>query len=453
MSAPIWDAVQAYLAESPVRMHMPAHKGNASALPPEFAQLAPLDVTELPETGSLFDGEGCTARAEQAAAALFGTAATFLSAGGSTLCIQAMLRLACPQGGKLLCSRVIHRSAANAMALLDIEPVWLLPDSSAGSEFSGRITPQVLEQALRRHPDAKALYLTSPDYFGVISDISALSRVTTAHGILLLVDAAHGAHLHALEPDCSAVALGADMAAESAHKTLPVLTGGAWLQLGSRADVAGARQAMALFGSTSPSYPILLTLDLCRDWLETGGKAAIRAACDRVRQTKALLTRLDFALPQGTCDPMRLAFFAQGVSTAEIRRVFRQHGISAEYCAQQRVILIPSAQNSEADFTRTQQALQALANLPKTAPREDADALLQALAKAHPLAQIAITPREALLAPTERIAASESLGRIAATPVCPCPPAIPLVMPGETISREAVAQFSAYRIRDLEVVK
>ena len=272
MSAPLFDAVTAHAKKQKVSMHMPAHKGKFPAL----GGIQKFDITEIPDTGSLFDGEGATALAEAEAQKLFGSAATFMSAGGCTLCIQAMFRAAAPHGGKVVCGRVVHRSAVNAMSLLGIEPVWVLPDPSAGELFSGRITAEGVRHALEKTPEAKAVYITSPDYFGVISDVKSIAAVAREFGVPLLVDCAHGAHLKFLEKDISPLALGATMSAESAHKTLPVLTGGAWLQIGDESFVPEIRRAMALFGSTSPSYPIMISLDLARDWLENNADEFIR---------------------------------------------------------------------------------------------------------------------------------------------------------------------------------
>lgn len=428
-------------------MHMPAHKGMADPLAP-LAELLPYDLTELPDTGSLFDGVGATQEAEQRASQLFGTAGTFFSAGGASLCIQAMLRLALPQGGKLLCGRVVHRSAIHAMALLGITPVWVLPDSSAGVRFSGRIPPEAIAAQLQAQPDIRGIYLTSPDYFGVLCDIPAIATIAQQHDIPLLVDAAHGAHLHFLQQDLSPLALGADMAAESAHKTLPVLTGGAFLQLAQETHTALARDALALFGSTSPSYPILLSLDLCREWLEADGPAAIRNTVAQAQNVQSMLQQFGFAQPQGSCDPMRIAFSTDslGIPASFAGDFLRTHGIEPEYAGLGQVILIPSAANTPADFCRLSDAICALA---ANANANDAFAVLPDTSPPRQL----LSPRDALLQPTLLLPISACHGRIAAQAACPCPPAIPAVMPGELVDDSVLLQLKKYGITQLRVVK
>ena len=156
MSTPLRDALQAHLQKNRAPFHTPGHKGHPPAV-------FDFDLTELPDTDSLFEADGPILQAEQQAARLFHSRRTLFSAGGCTLCMQAMLRLALPQGGKLLAGRVIHRSAVHTMALLDITPVWLLPQPDAGPGLAGRIDPRDVEAALSANPQIRAVYLTCPD--------------------------------------------------------------------------------------------------------------------------------------------------------------------------------------------------------------------------------------------------------------------------------------------------
>lgn len=443
MSAPLFEAVKAHAKKQKVSMHMPAHKGNFSAL----GSIQDFDITEIPDTGSLFDGEGATALAEAQAQKLFGSAATFMSAGGCTLCIQAMLRAAAPRGGKVVCGRVVHRSAINAMSLLGIEPVWVLPDGSAGELFSGRITAENVRRALEKTPGARAVYLTSPDYFGVLSDIGAIADTAREFGVPLLADCAHGAHLKFLEKDISPLALGASMSAESAHKTLPVLTGGAWLQIGDESFVPEIRRAMALFGSTSPSYPIMISLDLARDWLENNAGEFVRLS-RRVQRTAELCRSLGLTLPEGDCDPTRIAFDVRrfGFDGEDVGELLRGHGIEPEYAGLGKIIFIPSVMNTDGDFDRLDEALKSIFS--KAEPSGKKPVKVNAF-----LPQTAMTPREALLAECEYIDIDFALGRTAAEAYCPCPPAIPAAMPGEILGEREIEALRRYGIFNIKVVK
>lgn len=449
MNTPLYNAIIEHNKKNRSAFHMPAHKGAADCLAP-LAAVLPFDLTEIPDTGSLFDGEGATAEAERLAAELFGAAGTFMSAGGCTLCIQAMLRLAVPQGGKLICGRVIHRSAVNAMALLDITPVWVMPDLSAGDAFAGRITAQGVGTALAQHPDAKGVFLTTPDYFGVMSDIAAIAKEAAAYGVPVLVDNAHGTHLQFMDPSLGPLARGAAMSADSAHKTLPVLTGGAWLNIADAKYLSGAREALALFGSTSPSYLIMLSLDLCRAWLAENGADAMKKAAAQTEAIKTFMRGKGFVLPRGECDPLRITFQpgTAGAAGGKAGQILRENATEPEYAGREGVILIPSPFNTQGDYERLVRALE---QIPACLTGEDSPVTGQSSPAEMPKA--VLTPRQALLAAKTVVPVKESAGKTACAAVCPCPPAIPFVMPGEMITSEAAGILAEYGFSDITVVK
>ncbi|NLP47344.1 MAG: amino acid decarboxylase [Clostridiales bacterium] len=449
-SSPIYHAIKAHKAKKRAAFQMPGHKGWAQALSP-LAGVLEFDLTEIPDTGSLFDGEGPTSRAEELATALFESQGSFMSAGGCTLCINAMLRLALPQGGKLVCGRVIHRCVINTMALLGIEPIWVLPDDSAGQFFAGRIRPRDVERALEENPDAKAVFLTSPDYFGTMSDIRGISKITDKYKLPLLVDNAHGAHLYFLEGNPSPLAQGATMSADSAHKTLPVLTGGAWLNISDSSYLPKVREAMALFASTSPSYPIMLSLDLCRLWLADRGKEDLKKTADKVMKLKEEIEKLGLIMPQGKVDPMRLAFTCENLALKgrEVGDLLRQEGVEPEYAGPEGIILIPTPFNSDDDFKTLYRALLKVSKLKLKKDLEKSEDNKSQ----EGLPRVVMTPSRAIRAQDERIATQGALGRVAATAVCPCPPAIPIVIPGELIGAREVKALIDQGYNDICVVK
>lgn len=443
MAVPIYESLKSHAKKGRCPFHMPGHKGQLLGW--ELEQAALLDMTEIPDTGSLFDDLGPTRAAEELATQYFGTARTFFSAGGSTLCIQAMLRLCAPQGGTVICSRVLHRSAVNAMALLGIDPVYLYPDGSAGPHFAGRVTPESVARALREHPDARAVYLTSPDYYGVMSDIRSICARAEQYHVPVIVDNAHGAHLYPLDPQLHPVVQGAAMSADSAHKTLPVLTGGSFLQIGRAEYVPQAKAAMALFGSTSPSYLILTALDRCREWLGSGGENQIRTAAERCRDVKAFAGRMGFLQPEGVCDPFHIALSGANMAYGGVRsgELLRTAGIEPEYAAADGIILMPSPMNSNRDYDRLCRSLE---RLPLTAQARSGCGAL-------PSPRPAMRLREAILAPAEELPVEQSRGRTAAEVKCPCPPAIPVVMPGEIIDGACAEALKNFGVSKIKVVK
>lgn len=418
---------------------MPGHKG---LLPAPLDGCAPFDVTELPDTGCLYDGEGAPVETEAHFAALYGSGTTLLSTGGSTLCIQAMLALHCPEGSRLLMTRAAHHAAVNAAALLNLEPVWLFPDEMTGVLTPARISPQAVETALLQHPDVSAVYLTSPDYFGTLCDIKAIAAIVHRHGKPLLVDNAHGAHLIFFD-DLHPMALGADACCDSLHKTLPALTGAALLHLKDAALADEARRRMATFGSTSPSYLIMLSADLLLpQW------AALKSAYASLMQAvPPLRTR---ALQKGVwaacanlefpADPVRIALlFASGRRDAALS-LLADCGIEAEYVSPRHIVLIPGPQNSLSPIEALIDRLPALYEAPS---------MPQSVW--HP--QQALSLRRAVLSPAERLPLSAAWGRIASAPVAPCPPGVALLMPGERLDAKTADALKSAGIASLFVVK
>ena len=265
---PVCDFVRNYREQGWLRLHMPGHKGRGA--------LEALDITEIRGAEPLYSGGGILRESEEIAAELFGADRTVYSAEGSSLCIHAMLFLAkmrAEQRGEkalILAGRNAHRSFLSAAALLGLEVAWLRGENLLTCCPDG-ITLERALAGLKEKP--AAVYLTSPDYLGNRADISALSRVCRSRGIPLLVDNAHGAYLRFLPRDEHPLTLGADLTCDSAHKTLPVLTGGAYLHISREADPfwrGQADRAMALFASTSPSWLILQSLDRCNAELRNG---------------------------------------------------------------------------------------------------------------------------------------------------------------------------------------
>ncbi len=427
MSVPLYDALLRHRQLGRASFHTPGHKNNLEALPQD---LLSLDYTELPDTDSLFEADGAIWEAERLAAKLFGAERTCISAGGCTLCIQAMFRLAAPNGGKVICARTVHRSAVNTMALLDLQPVWAMPED--------------LVTEIGRNPDAKAVYVTSPNYYGQLLDIPALAGACREHGIPLLVDNAHGTHLMFTEPKLHPLALGASMTACSAHKTLNVLTGGAWLNIADSRFADGAKDAMALFGSTSPNYAIMASLDLARAWLEVH-KGEYKKLQNRAAGIKEAAKEHGIGLPGGLTDPTRITLNTgtiglTGTSAAEI---FRGAGAEPEYADARHVVFIATPFNEEADFVRLEDALDVL---PVRDPLPELPAL-------PPLPPVRTTLREALFAPSQAVPLNKAVGKIAAEAACPCPPGVPIVMPGEEVTEEAVDFLRGYGFFTIKVLK
>ena len=444
-NTPIADFIRNYIESGAARLHMPGHKG-AGPLGCEA-----WDITEVRGVDSLYEASGIIAQSEENAAALFGSGAAFYATGGSSQCVKAMLRLVLqnrPAGTPpvIAAARNVHKSFVHAAALLDFEPVWLWPEEDSGSLCACPVTAEGVERTLNALPvPPAAVYVTSPDYLGNMADIPSLAAVCRRCGTVLAVDNAHGAYLRFLNPSLHPLDQGADLVCDSAHKTLPVLTGGAYLHIGRSAPPAfreGAREALALFGSTSPSYLTLASLDLCNRYLAEEGAERIRDAAGRLSALRKDLSGQGWA-SAGT-EPLKLTLdaAASGLTGFALAELLRRGGVECEYADREYTVLMASPENREEDLKRVLRALgeNRRPPLPRTV---------------LPLAagERALSVREALLAPREAVPAEESLGRVCGAPTVSCPPAIPIAVSGERIGPQALALFRHYGVETVDVVR
>ena len=421
MPTPLVDALRAYAGREPLRFHMPGHKGRSLPLS-ELKWLAPMDVTELSGTGNLYEpGEPFDA-AQELWAKRFGFDQCQFLTGGSTQGVHTGLALCCAAGEKVLIDRSCHRSAFHAMALLDLQPVWLERPWLSGENLTGPISPGDVEKALDQNPDIKTVCITSPTYAGVLSNIGAISRIAHARGARLFVDGAHGAHLPflGLEPFW-----GADCVVASAHKTLPAM-GQSALLFASGFDPDRVRELASVFGSSSPSYPMLASLDACRDWMDQWGTQKYERTAVRVAE----LRRQFPSLQPGhglSLDPTRLVLKAR--DGRALARALEDRGVIPEMADSAHVVLICTCQDDEFAFRVLTGKLEELRDL-----LGDCPAL-----PPPPMPERVLSPRQALFAPRESVELERSAGRIAAGQIAPYPPGVPVIAPGERIEKKHLA--------------
>lgn len=417
---PLYDAIRAYAAQKPTRFHMPGHKG--SFLPvPELQSIAPLDVTEVEPTGDLFSGGEPFDTAQKLWAERFSMDNCLFLTGGSTLGLHAALALFCRPGDQVLIDRGCHRAVYNALALLDLEPVYLPRPWRAGEGIAGPISPTDVENLLNSHPNIKTVCITSPTYSGVLSDIKELSHIIHAQGGNLIVDGAHGAHLPFLGVDAFS---GCDALICSAHKTLPAL-GQSALLFTNGVDPRRVRQMTSVFGSSSPSYPMMISLDCARDYLDGKGMEEYR----RVTRRTAALRAAFPSLHEGELrlDPTRLTLTSPDGNA--LAQALEGENIWPEMADSGHVVLILTAQDSEDDLHHLEEALQRHRNLLGTPP----------ILPPPPMPKPVRSLREALFAPVERLPLENCLGRVAAGQLAPYPPGVPVVAPGEVIGEKELA--------------
>ena len=399
-----------------VRLHTPGHKGRAGM----FGAFDALDLTELSVTDDLYRPENLIAQAEQAATAYFGTAHTVFSAGGATLCIQTALSFFA--GKKVLFDRNVHCSAVNAAALLDIDAGFLY--NRFDGSFGIPLPPdaQRLKEVLR---DGRydAFFLTSPNYYGLRADLRRIYAVCKAAGVRLIVDNSHGSHLFLTDRE-NAAEKNSDFAISSTHKTLPALTGGAYLHENMGLDVAEIKRNMRCFGSTSPSFPVLASLDYARAWCQTQGERAFRETQEKLRTLCGLLSSRGFRCFAAS-DRLTLSSRKNGKNLAT---ALEAAGIYPEMCDENNVLMLFSPFNVRGDYEAVERFFQ-------TPFAEEKELSFQPF----PVLERPWGLRRAMLAQKQELPAGQAVGKIAAQLVVPYPPGVPILLYGEKITAQAAA--------------
>lgn len=446
MNTPIFDFVKGYSLSDAARFHMPGHKGRS------FLGCEKMDITEICGADVLYHPDGIIAESENNASLLFDSHHTFYSAEGSTPAIKVMLALAAMDCNNeqplILAARNSHKAFVHACALLDISAEWIIPEDRSHL-CACDITSEELESSIDRCSKKPcAVYVTSPDYMGNILDISSLSKVCHAHGIPLLVDNAHGSYLAFTEPSMHPLALGADLCCDSAHKTLPVLTGGAYLHISKKApdkfkDESTVRNTFSLFTSTSPSYLILSSLDLCNRYIADGYREKLKSHIDKLSGIKSMLSAHGYdILPS---EPLKIVISCTGYGYRgyEISDILRDNHIECEFSDNEYVVFMSTPENSQEDLDGL---CKALSTIQRKAPIEIKNPLALTVQPA-----VAISIRKAILSLRETVPVEQAVGRICATPTVSCPPAVPIVVSGEVITNEHVKLFMHYGIDKVEV--
>ena len=452
MDTPICDFVREYAQKNPTRLHMPGHKGTGPL------GCEAWDITEVNGADVLYEAEGIIKQSEENAAALFGTAATFYSTEGSSLCIRAMVYLAMlhakAQGRRpvVLAGRNAHKTFLTAAALLDVDLLWLRPQEGVpfapweGGLLSCPITPAGLEAALSAQEGVTAVYLTSPDYLGHRLDIGHLAQVCHRHNALLLVDNAHGAYLRFWERSLHPMDLGADLCCDSAHKTLPVLTGGAYLHISKTAPaelVEQAQLALSLFASTSPSYLILQSLDAANRYLAEGYRERLAGFSALIWEMKKRINARGWTFLGG--EPLKLTLMPKfyGYTGLELAALMREKGMEPEMADPDFVVMMLTPELGKEVLDRVEKFL---SNLP---PREP----ILEVPPPVPMPKALLTPRQALMVPQEELPLEQCLGRVLASPTVSCPPAVPILVCGEEIDQAAIDCFRYYGHTTCTVVR
>lgn len=460
--APLVSALQSSAKWPHAPFYTPGHKQGRGAADVfiELLGRAALqaDIPEIPGLDNFFAPKSVIADALELAAAAFGAEQTWFLVNGSTCGVEAAILATCQPGDKIIVPRNAHRSVISGLILSGAIPVFVAPDYDAELELAHGLTVAGVTQALQDHPAAKAVLIVSPTYYGVCCDVAAIAALTHDHNIPLIVDEAHGAHF-AFHPDLPtpALAAGAELVIQSTHKVLSSLTQSAMLHVqGDRIDRDRIAQAWALVQSTSPSYLLLASLDAARQQMATVGRELLERTLELSHQARQRLQQipgisvirpaqlqsksnaLDLDLTRITVDLRQL-----GITGFAADEFFCDRAqVVAELPGFHHMTFIVSIGNTAADIDRLVTGFEQLS---QAVERGEVDADAGAISPVDPLttpiSTVPLSPRQAFFAPAVQLPPSEAIGQISAETVCPYPPGIPTLLPGEQISAAAIAQL------------
>ncbi|MFP4220303.1 MAG: aminotransferase class I/II-fold pyridoxal phosphate-dependent enzyme [Phormidium sp.] len=436
---PFLDALKAEANSSQTPFYFPGHKrGQGIADPLKNwlgLEMFQGDLPELPQLDNLFQPQGAIKAAQELAAAAFGAKQTWFLTNGSTAGVMAAILATCNPGDKLLLARNSHQCAIAGLILAAVEPVFIQPEYDPQWDMVLRVTPEALEAALKQNSDVKAVLVVSPTYHGICSDIGQLAACCHRHGIPLIVDEAHGAHLgfHPQFPG-SALQGEADLVIQSTHKSLTALSQGAMLHYhGDRISGDRISAALPLVQSTSPNSLILASLDMARQQIATEGYQQLQDCFLMAQHLRSHLSQLpSVALSPHADDPSRLTLRIGRLTGYEADERLSQHfGVICELPQLHHLTFALTIGNRPPDGDRL---LKAIGQLAQSAPSPSP----LSIKDLSPIPTAIISPRQAHFAPKKRVSFDHAPGKICGELICPYPPGIPSLIPGERITEAAL---------------
>lgn len=453
LETPLFTALTKHAGKNPIQFHIPGHK-KGKGIDPDFREfigenvlsidlinIAPLDDLHLPK--------GIIKEAQELAAKAFGADYTFFSVQGTSGAIMAMIMSVCKPGDKILVPRNVHKSIMSAIVFSGAIPIFIHPEVDSYFGISHGITPESIERALVLYPDTRAVLVINPTYYGISGDLKKIVKIAHSRDIPVLVDEAHGAHIHFhRELPLSAMAAGADMAATSMHKLGGSLTQSSILNLrGNLVSHKRVQSVLSMLTTTSTSYVLLASLDVARKSLATEGRALLEDTIRKAEETRSKINQIDHLYCMGreilefstavAMDPTKLLISVKelGITGYKVEKWLRNRfNIEVELSDLYNILCIITPGDTEEDLFTLVQALVELSreNKVQMVKKVDSSVLLPEIPS------LALAPRNAFYAETEVIPIEQSVGRIIAEFVMVYPPGIPIFIPGEIITEDNV---------------
>ncbi|MEI4790832.1 aminotransferase class I/II-fold pyridoxal phosphate-dependent enzyme [Bacillus sp. FJAT-53060] len=440
MKTPLYTALSQHAEKKPYSFHVPGHH-NGDVFFDEarsyYASILQLDVTELEGLDDLQHPTGVIQEAEDLLAKLYGANQSFFLVNGTTVGNLAMVMATCGTGDEIFVQRNCHKSVFHAIELAGATPIMLETEVDRHLHVPTHVTDETVKQAIAKFPKCRAIVLTYPNYYGHAADLSNLVKLCHDAGIIVLVDEAHGAHF-VLGGDFppSALSYGADVVVQSAHKTLPAMTMGSFLHLqGNRIDSQCIKTLLTMLQSSSPSFPIMASLDVARAYVEEMKEKrkldGLMRGLEKLKKQFNRISHLEVVETDSlSTDPLKCVIRStKGLTGYELKRVLESVEVHPELADEHQVLLVFGlGQMKEVPFTVIEQALQ------------QSDSLLEGkvqLQKRSPSIELVKQRQGIEVVPFEKAA-----GRISAESVIPYPPGIPLILKGERIEVDQIATLS-----------
>ncbi len=443
---PLFDKLKEHASQGPLSLHVPGHKYGGLLKGPEeeyFKGLLKLDATELSGLDDLHSPEGIILESQRLLANLYGVSASYFLVNGSTAGNLAMIMAAVGENDTVLIQRNCHKSVFNGISLAKAKPVFLAPDYNSDWGVAGGIALETAKEAIKQYPNAKALILTYPNYYGMVFELEQIIKHAHQHGIPVLVDEAHGAHF--IGGKCfpaSAVQLGADIVVQSAHKTLPAMTMGAYLHFNSMLINRGKLESyLGILQSSSPSYPIMASLDVARSYLASFSESDADYLNHKIESFRHLLSNVRgirvLSYDTGIGDPLKITIQSTTkLSGFELQQILEENGIYAEMADLYNVLLVfPLLKlNMEYPIERVVCCLEDALK----AYLYSEDYKKRISFSKRPISDLPLTQKAIEELSIRTVSFEEAIGKVCAQQVTPYPPGIPLLFPGEAIQGEDI---------------
>ena len=431
---PLCERLEAHRKNKPISFHVPGHKNGL--LYEGFSILqanAAYDVTELTGLDDLHDPHEAIAEAQELLTSFYHTEKSYFLVNGSTVGNLAMILATCEEGDIVLVQRNCHKSILNGLRMANVRPVFISPEMNEELMIPGRIKMEDIYEAINKYDNIKACIFTYPDYYGQVYEIEEMIKVLHSYNIIVLVDEAHGAHFSLGDPfPESALTLGADITVQSAHKTLPAMTMGSYLHINSdRIARERVEFYLSVLQSSSPSYPIMASLDYARYYIANFTKQDIRYTLEQ-REVWIEQFQKSGMIVKCSHDPLKIIVRHPHYSGFQLQEKLESTGVYSELADPFQVLCILPLLKEGMAYPNIQ--------FPEFT-KADSNKNVGFVNMNHPITELSISYKDMNTLPVEWIKSNEAIGEIAAKMIIPYPPGIPLLLPGERITINHVRQL------------